>query len=371
MDKFNILIVDDIKENLYSLQLLIQENFDVNVLMAFSAQEAIEVLTENRIDLILTDIQMPEIDGFEFVQYLKDIKSLQYIPIIFITGIYDKDEYKNRGYDIGAIDYITKPIDNHLLTSKLKIYINVYNTIKESKQKLDKTQDLLIHNSKMASMGEMIGLISHQLKQPLNVLSLCFDEINMNYEFNEINDEFMEHFKKNTKKQINYMDATISDFLNFFNVNKRKEKFSIKETILRTQDILASKIKLANNTTFYLDLDDTLEISGVKSELLQVMINIINNSLDVFIEKQIEKPEIYIKLLKENGKILLSIEDNGGGIEENNLGKILEPYFTTKEKGIGVGLYMVKIIIENSFCGDLKLLNGEKGLKFLISLENN
>src|SRR6218665_1268643 len=124
MNKFSILLLDDIPENIYSLKLLIEENFDINIFTAFKAQEAIEIVMNNPIDLILTDVQMPDIDGFQFAQYLKDIESTKDIPVIFITGIYEKDEYKNKGYNIGGIEYITKPIDNKLLISKLKIYIN-------------------------------------------------------------------------------------------------------------------------------------------------------------------------------------------------------------------------------------------------------
>ena len=225
MNKFSILLLDDIPENIYSLKLLIEENFDINIFTAFKAQEAIEIVMNNPIDLILTDVQMPDIDGFQFAQYLKDIESTKDIPVIFITGIYEKDEYKNRGYDIGGIEYITKPIDNKLLISKLKIYINIFNTIKSSNDKLNKAEDLLIHSAKMASMGEMIGLISHQLKQPLNVLSLCVEDINLSYEFKELNDTYMEDFYKSTKDQIEYMNKTINSFLDFFNPNKKKEKF--------------------------------------------------------------------------------------------------------------------------------------------------
>ena len=109
MNKFSILLLDDVSENIYSLKLLIEENFDINIFTALKAQEAIEIVMNNTIDLILTDVQMPDIDGFEFAQYLKDIESTKDIPVIFITGIYEKDEYKNRGYNIGGIEYITKP----------------------------------------------------------------------------------------------------------------------------------------------------------------------------------------------------------------------------------------------------------------------
>ncbi len=368
MNKFTILLLDDIPENIYSLKLLIEENFDINILTALKAQEAIEIVMNNPIDLILTDVQMPDIDGFEFAQYLKEIETTKDIPVIFITGIYEKDEYKNRGYNIGGIEYITKPIDNKLLISKLKIYINIYNTIKTSKNKLNKTEDLLIYSAKMASMGEMVGLISHQLKQPLNVLTLSVDDIKLSYDFNEIDANFIEDYYKNSKNQIEYMNKTINSFLDFFNPNKKKEDFLINDCIKQSREILKSKIDKLS-VDFKLDIDENLKSFGVEIELTQVLINIINNSLDAFMEKNISKPEIFIKLFKKEDKNILMIEDNALGVENNQLDKIMEPYYTTKDNGTGIGLYMVKLIIKNSFNSELKVLNTQKGLSFIIFLE--
>ena len=121
----NVLIVDDIPENVFSLKVLIEDEFDCTIYTALDAKEAIKILITNKIDLILSDIQMPEIDGFEFITYVKGIESLKNIPIIFITAIYDKNEYKSKGYELGSIDYITKPIDSKLLYLKLSRYFEV------------------------------------------------------------------------------------------------------------------------------------------------------------------------------------------------------------------------------------------------------
>ena len=102
-------------------EFVVKCSLDVNIFSALSAQDGIEILMKEDIDLILTDVQMPEIDGFEFVEYLKNIERTKDIPVIFITGIYDKDEYKTKGYDLGAIEYITKPIHDVLLNSKLTV----------------------------------------------------------------------------------------------------------------------------------------------------------------------------------------------------------------------------------------------------------
>ena len=161
MNKFNILLVDDIYENIYSLKMLIEDGFDVNIFSALNVNDAMTILMENSIDLILTDIQMPNIDGFEFVKYLKTIEKTKDIPIIFITGIYDKDEYKTKGYDLGAIDYITKPINHILLNAKLKIYIDIFMNKKIQEEIINERNTLLINQSKFIAMGEMINRLAH------------------------------------------------------------------------------------------------------------------------------------------------------------------------------------------------------------------
>jgi len=367
---FNILLVDDIEDNLYSLELLIKENFELNIFKSLSAEDAMNVIIENKIDLILCDVQMPDIDGFEFAQYLKEIENTKDIPIVFITGIYNKDEYKSKGYDLGAVDYITKPINDELFYSKLNVYIDIYNQKKQKDEKLEKTESLLVHNSKMASMGEIIGLISHQLKQPLNTLSLYCADVKLSHEYGEINDEYIKEHSENTKNQITYMNETIDSFLDFFNPNKIKSNYYISEAINKALELLKSKIHI-NDIKLNIDIDETIEILGTEMEFTQVVVNIVNNSIDAFIEKYPNNEDvnkiINISVKKESDIILITLEDNAGGIS-NNIEEILDPYYTTKENGTGVGLYMVNLIVKNYMHGDLKISNSNIGLKFEIFL---
>ena len=371
IEDFNILLVDDIEENLYSLELLIEEKFDLNIFKSLSAEKAMNVLIENKIDLILCDVQMPDVDGFEFAQYLKELENTKDIPIVFITGIYNKDEYKSRGYDLGAVDYITKPINDELFYSKLNVYVDIYNQKKQKDKKLEKTESLLVHNSKMASMGEIIGLISHQLKQPLNTLSLYCADVKLSHEYGEINDEYIKEHSENTKNQITYMNDTIDSFLDFFNPNKIKSNFNISIAINKALELLKSKIHI-NSIELNLDIDETIETLGVEIEFTQVIVNIVNNSIDAFIEKYPNNEEvnkiINISVKKEANSILIALEDNAGGISNNNIEEILDPYYTTKENGTGVGLYMVNLIVKNYMNGDLKISNSNVGLKFEIYL---
>lgn len=366
MDKFNILLVDDVPENIYSLKMMIEDSFDINIFSALSAQEGIKILMKENIDLILTDVQMPEIDGFEFVEYLKNIDRTKDIPVIFITGIYDKDEYQTKGYNLGAVEYITKPIHDVLLTSKLKVYIDIFEKRKKDESQIATKDKILIHQSKMATMGEMIGVIAHQLKQPLNILSLYCSNVKDSYQFNEINETFIDDFSKNTNLQIKFLSETIDDFRDFFNPNKEKREFNIKDAINRSIKLLGNQFS-TNEIKLNLDLKDE-KVYGIETELEQVILNIINNAIDAFREKTIENKEINISVLSKKSYTILIIEDNAGGVKLDNLEKLFDPYYTTKSTGTGTGLYMVKLVIKNSFSGDLRISNTEKGLRYIIAL---
>jgi len=166
MNKFSILLVDDIKENLYALQLLIEDNFDnIHILSALSAEEAVLKIMKYDIDLILSDVQMPNIDGFELIEYLKTIDETKNIPIILITGIYQDEEYIKKGYKSGAVEYISKPIDNELLCSKLSVFLSIY-----AEKKLDKKQ-LQLDKKKIDSMIKELDNVSPSIKKSLYSLN--------------------------------------------------------------------------------------------------------------------------------------------------------------------------------------------------------
>jgi len=366
MNKFTVLLVDDVEQNIHSLKLMIEDSFDVKILTAISAQDGMSILMKEEINLILTDVQMPDIDGFEFAEYLNGIERTKDIPLIFITGIYDKDEYQKKGYNLGAIEYITKPIDDTLLNAKLKVYIDLFDSQRKKESELKKKDDVLKHQAKMATMGEMIGVISHQMKQPLNVLSLYCEDIKESHKYGEIDDELIEEFSQNTKEQIKYLSDTIDGFRNFFNPDKNKKSFLLKNSVEQALHLVEKQLSF-NNITTNINIEDETAY-GVLTELVQVVLNLINNSKDAFIERDIKDRTITISAGSNEEHTLLVIEDNAGGIKGGNLDEVFNPYYTTKEEGTGTGLYMVKLVIKTSFNGDLKLENSANGVKFVIAL---
>ncbi|NQY94911.1 MAG: response regulator [Campylobacteraceae bacterium] len=168
MNTFNILLVDDVEENIYALKLMIEDTFkEVNILSALSAQEAVLKIMKYEIDLILSDVQMPEVDGFQLIEYLHGIEQTKDIPVILITGIYNDKTYVQKGYQVGAVDYITKPVDDELLCSKLRVFFKIYEDKKEDKNLILEKDKLLLDQVKINTMINNLDDFSPDIKKAL------------------------------------------------------------------------------------------------------------------------------------------------------------------------------------------------------------
>ena len=247
---------------------------------------------------------------------------------------------------------------------------NLDKRVKEESEKSRKNEQLLIQQSRQAAMGEMIGNIAHQWRQPLNALGLVLQNIYFSYQMDELDDEFMEKSIDKGKMLTASMSKTIDDFRDFFKPNKLKERFNISTVIKNTTDLLEASYA-NNNITLETDLDETITIDGYPSEFSQVILNILSNAKDALIEHKERDRVVSIKAKSDGDEAVIMIEDNAGGIPEKIIEKIFDPYFTTKEegKGTGIGLYMSKTIIENNMGGKLIVKNGKNGAVFTIVLK--
>ncbi len=152
-NSFTMLLIDDIPSNIHSLKMIIEENFEkVNIITALSAQEAIKKIMQYDVDLILSDVQMPDISGLELSAYLHAIEQTKDIPIILITGIHNTLENIKKGFETGAIEYISKPIDDELLCSKLQVFIRIYEARKQDKEIIVNKDKLLEDQLKVITM---------------------------------------------------------------------------------------------------------------------------------------------------------------------------------------------------------------------------
>ncbi len=242
--------------------------------------------------------------------------------------------------------------------------------IAEEVEKNRQQQLVLIQQSRYAQMGEMISMIAHQWRQPLNNLSMIIQGASLKYQLGKFDDELMVKLSKDAQKQIMQMSQTIDDFRNLFRPNKHAKVFSVNTTILHVLALVEPILK-QENIIVETHLEDAVTIKGFSNELVQVLINILNNAKDALVEKNSDKKKIItIALKQENDTVVILVKDNSGGIAEEIMDKIFDPYFSTKEgkNGTGLGLYMSKSIIEEHCQGQLSVKNGRNGAIFTIVL---
>ena len=251
-------------------------------------------------------------------------------------------------------------------------FLDLERRIKEEVEKNKNKDKLIFQQNKMAALGEMLGNISHQWRQPLMEISSLFlpieAKLHMNIPLDE--KEVLESINK-LNEITKYMSNTIDDFRDFFASDKEKIEFKLLEQINSTINIINGGIK-ANNIKLDIFIKKNPTLIGYKNEYSQVLINIINNAKDVLIQRKIKDPYIKISIYEEKENIITSIEDNAGGIKIEPLEKIFEPFFTyQKLNGSGLGLFMSKLIIENNMHGKLLVENSLNGAIFRIIIPNN
>lgn len=246
---------------------------------------------------------------------------------------------------------------------------NLESKINEEILKRSEQEKLLIQQSKLASMGEMIGNIAHQWRQPLGEISALLINIQVKQEFNDLDEQYLLASIQQCIKINAFMSGTISDFQNFFKPSKEKEVFEISEACERAIAILQASLRY-HGIEFSFDISEKMEVLGYPNEFAQALLNVLSNAKDVLSEREINQPFIRLYLKKGYKYILIVIEDNGGGVAPEHMDRIFEPYFSTKyaKQGTGIGLYMTKMIIENNMGGIINAKNTEKGALFTIKL---
>ncbi|MBP1752693.1 MAG: sensor histidine kinase [Geobacteraceae bacterium] len=228
---------------------------------------------------------------------------------------------------------------------------------------------LLIQQGRQAAMGEMIGNIAHQWRQPLTTVSLLIQNLNESYSYGDFSRDYLDRTVDHAMQVIQYMSQTIDDFRNFFKPDKDKTFFHIGGVIQKTISFVEPSLK-CRNIVIRVQAEDNLTVTGYPNEYAQVLLNILSNARDEFVERGVEKPEILIRAFRKRNKIVVTVSDNAGGIPESIADRIFEPYFTTKElgRGTGVGLYMSKTIIEKHMGGKLSARNIRGGAEFRIEI---
>jgi len=282
---------------------------------------------------------------FFLIGWTAFIGSLLYVEIV-----------KNaRDLDSVSIFLLGPPTEAILLSMAL-----AYSWKLMQKEKQEQ-QELLVHQSKLASMGELIGNIAHQWKQPLTYLSYNFMNLRESSKRNLLDDDYLNEKLDKADAQVLFMSQTIDNFKDFYLPNKRKETFSIEQASLETLEIVSYEFEQKKIEVIF-EVKEDIVLESYKNEYKQVLLNLLTNAKDILIEREVRSPKITITINKN----YISVLDNAGGIPKEILSRIYEPYFTTKKGNSGIGLYMSKMIIEKDMEGTLIVENSLGGALFKI-----
>lgn len=239
--------------------------------------------------------------------------------------------------------------------------------VREELAKNREKDHLLIQQSRLAAMGEMVHNIAHQWRQPINALSILLSNLQDSYDYDELTKEALHETVSKGKQIVQSMSSIIDDFRDFFSPSKGKGKFSVGRYVREVKDILGAAL-VNQNIQLINDIDEAVCADGYANEFAQVLLNVVNNANEAIVAAHREGGCIQVHAAEAGSMIEVRVSDNGGGIPNDVLPKIFDPYFTTKDKGSGIGLYMSKMIIEGSMGGTISAKNVEGGAEILIRI---
>ncbi|WDE08410.1 hybrid sensor histidine kinase/response regulator [Thalassomonas viridans] len=389
-----VLVVDDKKENLDILTHILEgEGYEVS--FAMEGEKAIQIASVYLPDLILLDVMMPGIDGFETCRRIKVLTDLRDIPIIFVTGKADVSDIL-RAFQVGAIDYVTKPIRHEELCARVKTHLQLRRLMiirdeliaqmRQQNIRLEKmsvvNEEKLAQSEKMSHLGELIGELTHELSTPLGISTTALSTLSDNTQqiSTDINSD-----KLSKSKLLKFLDVTAENYdIVLSNLNYAIQLInSFKKIVVGEFNQNTSKLELVNflNDILHIlrpklrhlphkikvDCPNNISLNTQAGALSQVLINLINNALIHAFDDN-TSGEITIGARAQADKLHLTVADNGNGIGDENLEHIFDKYFTSKadEGGSGLGLFIVKKIVAESLGGEISCQSSPEGTQFKV-----
>ena len=377
--RYKILVIDDLADNIALITNILKEEYDITV--ATSAALGLELAQkEPKVDLILLDIVMPTMDGYRVCEQLKEHSFTREIPVIFLT-VLDETADVEKGFLVGGVDYVTKPFEPNVLKARVKAHCelsyqrlelkrfnqSLEKVVLERTKELEQTQLYIERLAKQAALGDVIGMIAHQWRQPVAVISMIANNVLLDIALDKVNPESIQEEMNNIAKQTQFLSQTIDNFRNFFKPSGAKQEI-VSHSFFESLRSLMSAILSHYAIELRIDTREVETLYVYKNELLQVMVNLINNAKDAIVEHHVEKGVIELKASMQEGEIVIEVNDNGGGMDEASMSRLAEPYFSTKNEknGTGLGLYMSRVIAQKHLGGRLEWANRNDGASFRL-----
>lgn len=334
--KYTVLVVDDNKEVLNTIEGLSKH---YNIVSTVELSSIMKILYFEKIDLLLLDMMIPQISGFDLCKLLKQNDETKHIPIIFLTNNPNFEDIQ-KGFELGAIDYIVKPFTakefhiratNYLELSayRSKLEKKIEQTLKE----YDIAQKLLFQKSKQAELGELIMHIAHQWKQPLSELGSINNYLLAKLELKKnISEIEYKEILENNAQIINFMSQTVSTFQNFYKPHANEEIFCINEAILGAYDLVNATFDYYGIQYNYEEQQNIMSF-GNKNEFSQIILALLINAKDIFLKRLTMEPEISIDVFKKDDQYQIIVKDNGGVLWMKELNTFLILFLVMKVQG--------------------------------------
>lgn len=361
--KPTILAVDDTPDILHLVMELLQSEYTLKLVN--DPKKALVLLQTNpEIDLILLDVMMPVMDGYELCRIIKSNPHYEKVPVIFLTALEKMDDVI-RGFESGAADYVTKPFVSEVLKARVRTHIERKLAYDALQKELEAKEEMLFKQSRMSVLGEMFENVTHQWKQPLSIINVGCSALKMSYEFDELTMQEVMRTIERVISESEYLSRTIDDFRDFAREESEKELFDMHTLFEHALEILSFRI--SKTSVQITNAIESFKYRSYKNYIIQVFINILNNALDV-LEKSAKEGQIKALCRVEDGFFIVSICDNGGGIVLEDIDSVFEKYVTTKEakEGSGLGLYMSREILRKKVDAEISAFNKEDGACFEI-----
>ena len=390
-----VLIVDDMPTNLDILNQILEEEGYV-VSFATNGEQAIKLATLDQPDLILLDVMMPDMDGFETCRRLKSLGPTRGIPVIFVTGKTDTRDVV-EGFHIGAVDYITKPVRQEEVCARTRAHMQTQALFKirdelieklrqhneQNRQVLDSQQEQLINNTRLASLGELVGEFAHEVATPVGI---CLTALTNLIQEGQVLQQKVEEGGLTRQDFANYINVSQeSSTLAVSNVERaakliqsyrrvvvdqcREEasNFNLKDYIESVLLTLSPKLKQTGHQ-IEVDCSETLLIDSYPGAFAGIITNLVNNSLIHGFEEGCTGTIKFVVQCQEN-ELVIDYSDDGKGIAKENLDKIFDKYYTSNRQGggSGLGLHVIQTLVRDTLGGSIGCESAEgKGARFAI-----